>query len=237
MAKIFGINGKIVGKQGAAVYAVKNGIQIMRQYNPIVFNPNTKRQALARARFKLASRIAVALAPSNKISYALRAVMGKSGTNIQTSVLLKDPSPISGVNPLTLTVAWDEVEVANGTLPVPSAIAACTFSEPLRVGTPVVDLSNILTTLPSGYGVGLVWVVYCPDMFESVTYPIAASAGGEVGAATINVPATWQGMNVHVYAYAKAIPESHLEIPTSEIPWRYPAQTSPSTYVGMGNIS
>lgn len=63
MAKIYGINGVITGKAGAAVYAVRNGEQILRQYQPIVANPSTPAQVAARAKLKLMSQLSTVMAP------------------------------------------------------------------------------------------------------------------------------------------------------------------------------
>ena len=53
MAKMYGFSGKVTGKKGDAVFAVRNGEQIIRQYNPIVANPSTQKQVDARAALKL----------------------------------------------------------------------------------------------------------------------------------------------------------------------------------------
>lgn len=63
MAKIYGINGVITGKLGAAVYAVRNGEQISRQYQPVVSNPSTSLQVAARAKLKLMSQLSAVMAP------------------------------------------------------------------------------------------------------------------------------------------------------------------------------
>lgn len=62
MAKIYGINGVITGKLGAAVYAVRNGEQISRQYQPIVANPQTAGQIAARAKLKMLSQLSAVMA-------------------------------------------------------------------------------------------------------------------------------------------------------------------------------
>lgn len=62
MAKIFGINGVMSGKQGAAVYVVRNGVQMVRQYNPYVENPKTVGQVEARAKMKLMSQLSASMA-------------------------------------------------------------------------------------------------------------------------------------------------------------------------------
>lgn len=57
MAKIYGFSGKVTGKKGDAVFAVRNGENIIRQYNPIVANPKTAKQQNSRAALKLMSQL------------------------------------------------------------------------------------------------------------------------------------------------------------------------------------
>lgn len=58
-----GITGKLSGKMGAAVFRVREGQQVVTQYNPIVKNPNTAGQQAQRAKFKLMSQLAAIMAP------------------------------------------------------------------------------------------------------------------------------------------------------------------------------
>lgn len=51
------------GKLGATVFAVNSGVQIAREYQPKVSNPNTEAQQDTRARFKLMSQLAAIMAP------------------------------------------------------------------------------------------------------------------------------------------------------------------------------
>lgn len=60
--KLKGIFGKGTGKVGSSVFAVSGGEQIVREYNPKVSNPQTNAQVEQRAKFKLLSQIAAALA-------------------------------------------------------------------------------------------------------------------------------------------------------------------------------
>ena len=62
--KLNGIVGKGTGKLGSSVFAVSGGEQIVRQYNPNVSNPNTDAQVEQRAKLKLMSQLAAALAPA-----------------------------------------------------------------------------------------------------------------------------------------------------------------------------
>lgn len=57
MARIFGLSGRITGRKGDAVFSVRKGEQIVRQYNPMVLNPNTEKQTVQRSRMKLSSQL------------------------------------------------------------------------------------------------------------------------------------------------------------------------------------
>lgn len=50
------------GKMGSVVFRVREGEQIVTQYNPIVKNPNTPAQSTQRVSFKLMSQVAAAMA-------------------------------------------------------------------------------------------------------------------------------------------------------------------------------
>lgn len=61
--KLNGFVGKGSGKLGSSVFAISGGEQIVREYNPRVANPNTSAQVAQRAKMKLMSQFAAALAP------------------------------------------------------------------------------------------------------------------------------------------------------------------------------
>lgn len=61
--KLYGITGFGTGKLGNSVYSVRNGEQIVRQYNPVVSNPQTDAQVQSRTILKLMSQLAAILAP------------------------------------------------------------------------------------------------------------------------------------------------------------------------------
>lgn len=56
--KLTGITGTGTGKLGSSVFAVNSGVQIVRQYQPVVSNPSTDAQVEQRAKLKLASQLA-----------------------------------------------------------------------------------------------------------------------------------------------------------------------------------
>lgn len=63
MAKIYGLQGVMTGKLANTVMAVRNGEQIARKYQPVVFNPSTEAQVAARAKLKLMSQLSAVMAP------------------------------------------------------------------------------------------------------------------------------------------------------------------------------
>lgn len=62
--KLYGIGGVGTGKLGNQVFAVKAGVQIVRQYQPVVSNPNTEAQVETRSKMKLISQVAAVMAPA-----------------------------------------------------------------------------------------------------------------------------------------------------------------------------
>lgn len=63
MAKIFGLFGAMSGRLADSVMLVRNGKQIVRKYQPVVFNPSTAAQVAARAKMKLVSQLSTVMAP------------------------------------------------------------------------------------------------------------------------------------------------------------------------------
>lgn len=57
MAKNVGLIGSVSGKVGNVVYAVTNGIQTVRAYQPVISNPKTRAQNIQRAKMNLIGRV------------------------------------------------------------------------------------------------------------------------------------------------------------------------------------
>lgn len=64
MAKIYGLFGSMTGKVADVVMSVRNGEQIARKYQPVVYNPSTPAQVEARAKLKALSQLSAVLAPA-----------------------------------------------------------------------------------------------------------------------------------------------------------------------------
>ena len=63
MAKIYGLFGAMTGKLADTVMSVRNGEQIARKYQPVVYNPSTEAQIETRAKFKALSQLSAVLGP------------------------------------------------------------------------------------------------------------------------------------------------------------------------------
>lgn len=63
MAKVYGMNGLVSGRRGNDVFAIRSGMQVVRQYNPSPMNPKSEAQVGARAKMKLLSQLSAVMAP------------------------------------------------------------------------------------------------------------------------------------------------------------------------------
>lgn len=64
MAKLNPIFGKFQGRLGGNVLVIRNGAQIIREYNPAPQNPQTPAQVETRAKLKTLSQLAAVMGPS-----------------------------------------------------------------------------------------------------------------------------------------------------------------------------
>lgn len=99
MAKIFGLNGVLTGRQGNNVFAVRGGEQVLRKYQPVVFNPNTEAQVAVRARLKLMSQLSAVMASA----IAIPRLGPQSSRNRFTSLNFPATSFVGGEATVTLT--------------------------------------------------------------------------------------------------------------------------------------
>ena len=114
MAKVFGINGLISGRLGSTVFAIRNGMQVARQYNPSPSNPKSVSQVGSRVKFKLLSQLAQVMStviaiPKNK---------GLSARNRFSQINYK---AISEENE-TASVALEQVKITDSVISLPEVV-------------------------------------------------------------------------------------------------------------------
>lgn len=112
MARINSIIGKVTGKIGGMVFSSTGGEVIAREYNPNVSNPNTTKQVDQRAKLKLMSQIAAALAPV--------IVIPKEGLKSSRNLFIKknfsSVDAVSGVAQVT----YENLQITAGNAALPA---------------------------------------------------------------------------------------------------------------------
>lgn len=225
------------GKLGEAVGArLKGGEYTTRTYVKNPKNPNTLRQRVSRLRMSTAAKLAAGLAPAIQAGYGKASGSTKMyPRNMFVRNLVKftldSPLKIEGE---VANVQFNGIKVSEriGISTTPN-IGALDFETAATIkatitGQPVSDV------LPAGE-MGVVLVAYEPEgntcMVDMFTAPSEGSANLQM-----DVPANWSGLTVHVYAFFKWIPKSGNDVDLEDEPWKYPAETGATVYLGTGNI-
>lgn len=237
MAKIVGLVGSGHGKLGNTVMTVRRGIQIARVYQPVVANPKSARQQMSRAKMGLA------VATLRPFIYSLRAGWNKVAPGYEFQKAIGVAIPVdNGV----IDVVSDELTINEGELraclsaPMLEPIDAdsLNFEQASQVGLRVhAPESAFIDEKGNPINAGAVVVVWNKDSKTVVTAMQVISYSAQGSPVTVTLPARWSGMNVHVYAFVKQIPEGINGIDTDTLPWRFPARTSAAVYVGQGQVS
>lgn len=121
MAIMQGITGKMSGKMGSAVFRVRNGAQVVTQYNPIVKNPDSAGQQEARAKFKLLSQLG-AIMESGFGTMAVTKRAGKSAPT-QRNAFMQLNYPLVAVNmssdvPERATIPMQSIQLTKSSRPL-----------------------------------------------------------------------------------------------------------------------
>ena len=119
--KLTGILGNGSGKLGSSVFSVSAGEQIVRQYQPVVANPNTTSQVNQRAKLKLASQIAASMA--NVI------VIPKNGLQSSRNLFIKKNFPLFSAQGGTAQVSYENLQITDATRGIPAINASRTDSD------------------------------------------------------------------------------------------------------------
>lgn len=112
MAKIYGLFGTMTGKLADTVMSVRNGEQLARKYQPIVFNPSTPAQVAQRAKMKLMSQLSAIMAPV----IAIRREGSRSARNIFTKVNF----PATSYADNNASITLEQVQLTKSVVGLPS---------------------------------------------------------------------------------------------------------------------
>lgn len=115
MGKVTSLQGKATGKIGSMVYSISGGQMIAREYQPNVANPSTVAQVNQRARLKLASQIAAALATV--------IVIPRDGLQSSRNLFIKKNMDFFTGNNGIAQVSYENLQLTNGNAGLPTILA------------------------------------------------------------------------------------------------------------------
>lgn len=189
--KLQGIVGKGTGKLGASVWAVRKGVQIVREYTDKVSNPNTPAQVGQRAKFKLLTQLGAVVAGNGMFFRNLNAGESMRNAFMRANMGAVTLSPTGDVALLNVS----EVALTDGHTTAPSA----SFNR--TTGIMSVDLSA--SAMSDIMGIGYA-VITLPDVGRVIGYSARAEkAEGETSITTTIVApsALMNKTNVLVWGY------------------------------------
>lgn len=132
--KQYGILGKGSGKLGSSVFAIIGGEQIVRQYNPVVSNPNSPAQVAQRAKLKLMSQIAADLAPIIAIP--------KDGLKSSRNIFVSKNIGLCGYDNDAANVKVDKLQITAGSAAFPKVLVQ-TVAEGIQVNLDAAAASDV----------------------------------------------------------------------------------------------
>lgn len=187
--KLNGFVGTGSGKMGASVFSVNSGIQIVRQYQPVVANPSTVAQVDQRARLKLMSQLAAAMAPVIAIPKAGL----KSARNQFISKNFDSCIATDGVAQIT----YENLQLTAGNIGLPAITAA----RAAQTG----EISVSLSSAPSADIARVVYIMYrkTQGQMEYVASAIVRERGENN-----NFPTTFPASSGDVILYAYGMKDS-----------------------------
>ena len=188
MAKMYGFSGKITGKKGDAVFQVRNGEQLIRQYNPIISNPRSVGQVSARVKMKLLSQLSAIV--GNIVAIPRDGV--KSPRNLFTQLNYGLVTVSEGVG----TIEMDKLQITKSTTPM-TAISAT------RDGQTAINVALTADASDNLEGVVYVLIDIDSDKVIRVKGSTRVSTAGASGTFAGTLPATSNSAVVLAYGIAK----------------------------------
>lgn len=185
MAKIYGLFGAMKGKTADVVMAVRNGEQIVRKYQPMVYNPNTPGQVAARARLKLMSQLAAVMAPVIAIP--------RSGSVSSRNLFVKANYGLSSFNNDTAEITLARVQLTKSVVGLPVFSASVSGAGVVTAGLELTD-----TDIDA-----MVYVAFVKETDNKLRLAgsTMVSEAGDAGNYEGEISTYQPGKNLVVYAY------------------------------------
>lgn len=243
MARLTGFVGDVTGKMGNMVAYTRRGMNLARQYQPNVTNPNTKRQQRSRRLFSIAHGIGAHAAPAVIMGYS--AVSPTYERQNFVGKLLKTGAISLNDDMSELMVDWAQVPVSWGPLVPIRGEMVPNVETPEQVGFPLtaemVADSNCLVdgVIPINCLVfGVLIAENLGDCLISlIGYKTESMQFSLFEGGIIRTPASWSGEDVHVYAFCKQSPTPKNGISMTTLPPRIRYRASFATYLGKVQVA
>ena len=142
MAKIYGLFGAMTGKLADTVMSVRNGEQIARKYQPVVYNPSTPAQIETRAKLKLLSQLCAVL----NDSIAFRKLGPVSSRNLFT----KANFGLATYATDEASIALQDIDLTGGVVPLSIADVRRSSDDLIVAGTTSESVSKVFVALYQG---------------------------------------------------------------------------------------
>lgn len=137
MAKIYGLFGSMTGKLADVVMSVRNGEQIARKYQPVVFNPSTPAQIATRAKLKLASQLSAVMSPY----IAIRSQGPVSSRNL----FVKENYRLLSYSENTASVQLEDLQLTKSVVSLPAISATNAGGDfSVQLATAATELSRVV---------------------------------------------------------------------------------------------
>lgn len=165
MARIYGLNGYLQGRQGNNVFSIQNGTQVVKAYNPQVSNPRTLAQQSQRAKFALAGKIS-SCTPSD-------ALVGMTGGAPRirraryVSLLTRAATSAANDSGVTAQIPFSSMLFAEGSLAKMSNLFTMEATRSGRIVTATVPAMAVDSSVPASYNE----LVYC-GLFDGAGSPL-----------------------------------------------------------------
>lgn len=181
--KLNGLLGTGSGKLGTSVFTTVKGIQVVRQYQPVVTNPATVLQVSQRSRFKLVSQLAASMADV--------IAMPRTGLTSSRNLFIKKNMPAIIGDEQGAQVSYENLQLTNGTAALPAIVATRS--------------SNNLTLKLASNAIAIVSrVIYC--IFTKVSggqlilnTSAIVSVAGEDGTFKLQIPDVAGDLAIYAY--------------------------------------
>lgn len=162
--------GKFSGKVGGVVFAISNGEQIVRAYQPVVNNPKSGAQQLQRAKGNLVGRLS-AITPYQVLTGLGANRRARRSRFLQLALRAATSTPVSGmVGRSKATIADEDLKFSEGAI-VPTINVSSVTASQYQIQCHVQKMSGVASSDFEQSGVIVIAVVCSDDgTYETMYY-------------------------------------------------------------------